>query len=72
MVKPLFTVLLFALAVTLLFEVFRPHGAEAMIPPSVVDTPSGPSPLTELPEIQGPFEGTPITPVESAGAPMYP
>ncbi|MGJ0223516.1 hypothetical protein ACQUZK_08960 [Streptococcus pyogenes] len=72
MVKSLFTILLFALAVTLLFEVFRPRGAEAMIPPSVEDKLSGVAPLLQLPDIQGPFDATPITPVESTGAPMYP
>ncbi len=72
MVKPLLTIFLFALAVTLLIEVFRPGGAEAMIPPSVEQTLFRPSLVLELPEIQRPFDATPITPVESAGAPMYP
>ena len=72
MVKSLFTVLLFALAVTLLFEVFRPSGAEAMIPPAVEDTLTGASPALELPGTQAPFDATPITPVETTGAPMYP
>lgn len=69
--KPLFPVIFAVLAGAILFEAVRPHGAEATVPPAAQQTPQVAAPVEALPAIQEPFDMTPITPVESTGAPMF-
>lgn len=71
MTKTLSTAVLAILAAALLLWAVRPHGAEAAIqaPAQAVELPATASDMA-WPEPQAPFDATPITPVESAGAPM--
>jgi len=69
--KSIAMIILFGLAIVLLVQVFRPQGAAAASSPVPAMPPAFGSPGTELPGINAPFDETPITPVESAGAPMH-
>ena len=71
MTKSFVTLVFLVLLAALLFGSLRPRGAEAMIQPTVVDAQPQHVLVPSLPHIRGPFDTTPITPVESAGAPMY-
>lgn len=70
MIKTLSTAVLAILAGLLLVQAIQPHGAEAAAqapqaaPPSAAADVAWPAP-------QEPFDMTPITPVESAGAAMH-
>jgi hypothetical protein len=70
MKKVLLTAAAAAVSIGFVLQALRPQGAGASIPPpsAALQEAFLPAPL---PEPQAPFDVTPITPVESAGAPMY-
>jgi hypothetical protein len=70
MIRTLSTAVLAILAVVLLLLAVRPGGAEAAAPPSARTKPALAVADVVWPAPQEPFDTTPITPVESAGAPM--
>jgi hypothetical protein len=68
--KSFIMVIMFVLAVLLLLPLFRPQESAAAIseaPRAALADDAPPS----LPSVAPPFDNTPITPVESAGAPMH-
>jgi hypothetical protein len=71
MVKSLLTVLLAILAAVLLLRDVESYAADASTQPSSDDAWSSVPPTPGLPDPRSPFDMTPITPVESTGAPMY-
>jgi hypothetical protein len=71
MIRTLIATVLAILAALLWFATFQPHGSAAASPPYVESAPAVAFPGSTLPPIQAPFDETTITPVESAGAPMY-
>lgn len=71
MTRTLITIILTIFAAVLLIQAFHPHSATAANQPTVDAAPVSASLEATLPSVQPPFDMTPITPVESAGAPMY-
>ena len=71
MTKVLSTAVLAILAAALLLWAIRPHGAEAAVQAPVQAELSSTAADVAWPAPQAPFDTTPITPVESAGAPMH-
>ena len=55
----------------LLFETVEPHGAAAAVQAPAHAAPRFAAADVAWPEPQEPLDTTPITPVESAGAPMH-
>jgi len=70
MTKTLSTAVLTILAGVLLVQAIQPHGAEAAAQAPQAAFSSEIADVT-WPDPQAPFDTTPITPVESAGAPMH-
>jgi hypothetical protein len=71
MIKTLSTAVLTIFAGVLLVQAIQPHGAEAAAQaPAQAAFPSAAADVA-WPAPQEPFDMTPITPVESAGAPMH-
>jgi hypothetical protein len=71
MIKTLSTAALAILAGVLLLRAIQPHGAEAAVQAPAQAAPPSSAADVGWPAPREPFDMTPITPVESAGAPMH-